>query len=304
MNTAYIDNYIKEHYSAKRTAHTYGVRDTAVRLAKKYGADPEKAEIAALYHDMFRRASDEQIDAYIRDKGLPKRFRGDPDLAHGKIAAIFMKEEQGIEDEDILNAVAYHTTGREGMSKLEKVIYLADAIEPNRDYTSVGIVRKAADEDLDRGCLEILERADEYLSKKGRTMDRDSIEALEWLRKEVMTEELSNHELAREIASLLDMKKAEDVRIIDVTGKSSFADYLILASAGSERQAEALADDAEDKMAELGQNKRMAEGKKSGWILLDFGDIIVNVFSKEMRSRYDLEKVWGDCEMETVCTGE
>jgi HD superfamily phosphohydrolase YqeK len=65
------------------------------------------------------------------------------------------------------------------------VIYLADAIEPARDYPSVGIVRNIAETSLDKACLEILERSEEYLGKKGRTMDQDSIEALNWLRKEV-----------------------------------------------------------------------------------------------------------------------
>ena len=126
MNTDYIDKYIEEKYSEKRRKHTYGVRDTAMKLAVKYGADPEKARVCALYHDMFRRASDEMIDEYIEKYGLDPKYRGDPDLAHGKIAAIYMNKEMGIDDEDMLNAVSYHTTGRAGMSTLEKVITTAE----------------------------------------------------------------------------------------------------------------------------------------------------------------------------------
>ena len=116
---------------------------------------------------------------------------------------------------------------------------------------------------------------------------------------------MDNRELAFEAAKLLDKKKAEDVLVIDIAEKSSFADFLVVASAGSDRQAESLADDIEDRMAELGQNERLCDGrKKTGWVLLDFGDIIVNVFTKDMRDKYDLEKVWGDCETTKVETEE
>ena len=305
MNTDYISKYIEEHFSEKRRKHTYGVRDTAIKLAEKYGADPEKARVCALYHDMFRRASDERIDEYIEKYGLDPKYRHDPDLAHGKIAAIYMRNEMGIDDQDMLNAVSYHTTGRAGMSTLEKVIYLADAIEPNRDYPSVKMLREAAEQDLDKACLAVLERSESYLRTKDRVMDPESIEARDYLRKRVKAKEMETKELALEAAKLLDLKKAEDVLFIDVSEKSSFADYLVIATAGSDRQAEALADDVEDKMAELGISERLCEGrKKTGWVLLDFGDIIVNVFSREMRDKYDLEKVWGDCEVTKVETEE
>ena len=305
MNTDYISKYIEENFSEKRRKHTYGVRDTAVRLAEKYGADPEKARVCSLYHDMFRRASDEHIEECIEKYGLDPKYRHDPDLAHSKIAAIYMKNEMGIDDQDMLNAVSYHTTGRAGMSTLEKVIYLADAIEPNRDYPSVGMLRDLAEKDLDEACLAVLERSEAYIRSKGRDMDPESIEARDYLREELKKQEMDNRELALEAAKLLDMKKAENVVIIDVSEKSSFADFLVIASAGSERQTESLADDVEDKMAELGQNERLSEGKhKTGWVLLDFGDIIVNIFSRDMREKYDLEKVWGDCETIKVETEE
>ena len=310
MNTDYIEKYIIDNFSEKRRIHTYGVRDTSMRLARKYGADPEKARVCSLYHDMFRRASDELIDEYIDKYGLDPRYRHDPDLAHSKIAALYMKNEMGISDEDMLNAVAYHTTGRAGMSTLEKVVFLADAIEPARDYPSVDHLREFADEDLDEACLALLERSEDYLRLKGREMDPDSMSFMDELKRglkkeEIENKEMDNRELAMEAAKLLDQKKAQNVLVIDIAEKSSFADFLVIASAGSERQAESLADNVEDRMAELGQNERMAEGRKhTGWVLLDFGDIIVNIFSAGMRDKYDLEKVWGDCETVEVKTEE
>ena len=91
-------------------------------------------------------------------------------------------------------------------------------------------------------------------------------------------------------------KKAQDIVIIDIQEKASFADYFVIASGGSERQVNALVDDVEDAFAKEGIFVKSIEGKQnSGWILMDFGDIIVNVFTKEQREKYNIEKVWGDC---------
>jgi len=92
-------------------------------------------------------------------------------------------------------------------------------------------------------------------------------------------------------------KKAQDIVIIDIQGKAAFADYFVIASGGSERQINALVDDVEDAFAKEGLFVKSIEGKQnSGWILMDFGDIIVNVFTKEQREKYNIEKVWGDCQ--------
>ena len=97
-------------------------------------------------------------------------------------------------------------------------------------------------------------------------------------------------------AKALADKKGRDIVIIEIGLKASFADYFVIASGGSERQIEALADEVDDKMAEAGIELKGREGKNtSGWILMDFGDVIVNVMTEEMRQKYNIEKVWGDC---------
>jgi len=104
-------------------------------------------------------------------------------------------------------------------------------------------------------------------------------------------------ELAMLSAKLLTNKKALDVVIIDIGGKSSFADYFVLASGTTERQVAALRDEIEDQFAKEGIVVKSIEGKQaSGWVLMDYGDVIVNILSVEMRERYNIEKVWGDCE--------
>jgi ribosome-associated protein len=98
-------------------------------------------------------------------------------------------------------------------------------------------------------------------------------------------------------ARALDKKQAEDVLVIDIGEKSSFADYLILASGSNERLIAALVDDVEDQLAKEDLIVKSIEGtKESGWILMDYADIVVNVLTKDMREKYNIEKVWADCD--------
>ena len=108
---------------------------------------------------------------------------------------------------------------------------------------------------------------------------------------------MDNKEVMMAIANLLNERKARDIKVIDIAEKSAFADYFINATAGSERQLGALADDVKDKFAELEIVPKNNEGRPdSGWILVDGGDVIVNLFTSDTRDKYSLEKLWGDCE--------
>ena len=104
-------------------------------------------------------------------------------------------------------------------------------------------------------------------------------------------------EMALKVAKLLDDKKAQDVTVIDIGLKASFADYFIIASGGSERQMSALVDNVEDILEPLGVFPKSIEGKRtSGWTLMDYGDVVINVMTVDMRQKYNLERIWGDCE--------
>ena len=108
---------------------------------------------------------------------------------------------------------------------------------------------------------------------------------------------MDSRDFAITAARALDKKQAEDVLVIDIGEKSSFADYLILASGSNERLIAALVDDAEDQLAKEDLIVKSIEGtKESGWILMDYGYIVVNVLTKDMREKYNIEKVWADCE--------
>jgi predicted HD superfamily hydrolase involved in NAD metabolism len=177
-----IIEYIESHMTEKRRIHTYAVADEAKRLARRYGEDMEKAEIAALFHDFFRGIPLKELNGYVKESGLGSVYLNNANLAHSKVAAFVMERDFNIQDRDIINAVSFHTTGRAGMSGLEKIIYLADAIEPNRSYPGVGRIRELAYEDLDRACFESLERSIEYVKQKGQYLDRDTVLARDNLR--------------------------------------------------------------------------------------------------------------------------
>lgn len=290
-----IKDYIEKNLSDKRRAHVYGVAETAKALAEKYGCNSEKAETAALFHDMFRSTPEEILNMYVRQMNLDTVYINNANLAHGPIAAVIMKRDYGIDDEDLINAVRYHTTGREGMSLLEKIIYLADAIEPGREYPGVDELRKIAETSLDKACLASMERSIKYICERGFFLHEDTIKARnDLLRKE---SNMKCRDMAMLAAKAIDDKKGKDITIINIGTKAAFADYMILASGGSDRQVSALCDAVEEKLDGEGVFVRSIEGKKgSGWILMDYGDIIVNILTEDLREKYNIEKVWADCE--------
>lgn len=295
MNIDCIKKTLKDNLTEKRYIHTLGVVDTAVKLADIYGEDPLKAQLAALCHDSYKCISVEENNKLVEFYNLDDKYLNNKNLAHSKIAALKLSEDFNIFDEDVKNAIEFHTTGRVGMSMLEKIIYIADAIEPNREYFGLDKLRELAYKDIDKACMLSLSNTVNYLVKNSQRVDEETILALKYLKERNIN--MNNKEYAMLAAEVLDSKKAEDIDVIDISTKSSFADYFVIASGTSERQVKSLVDDVEDKFAEHDLFPKTIEGKNgTGWILMDFGDIIVNVFTKEMREKYSLEKIWGDCD--------
>ncbi len=108
---------------------------------------------------------------------------------------------------------------------------------------------------------------------------------------------MESRDMAMFSAKALDEKKARDIAIINIGSKAAFADYMVLASGGSERQIGTLCDELEERFEKEGVFVKNIEGKKnSGWVLMDYGDIIVNLLTVDMREKYNIEKVWADCE--------
>ena len=177
------DVFARERLSAKRYGHTLRVANTAEDLARAHGLDPGRARLAALLHDAARELPSEKFLDLAEDLGLPvgEPERESPKLLHGPVAAGLARRELGVEDEGVLEAIRDHTTGRAGMSPLSLVLYVADKIEPARDYPSVENLRRLARRDLRAAAAESLRRSIAHNEERGRPTHPASIEALDWL---------------------------------------------------------------------------------------------------------------------------
>lgn len=166
--------------------HILGVERTAVELARLNGIDTEKASTAALLHDLLRDLSDKDTLKAAEELGFePDDYtRENLKVAHGPLAALFAKEKLGVDDEDILNAVSCHTVANRKMSTLCKIIYLADAVEPSRDYEEAAKLRELAKKDLDEAYKTVLERTCDYIKSKGICPHPETLEAVSQTRKD------------------------------------------------------------------------------------------------------------------------
>lgn len=159
---------------SKRYEHTQGVAYTSAALAMRYGEDVQKAELAGLLHDCAK-CLDNEKKIHICKKhniAISDAELKNPFLLHAKVGGYLTKEKYKIDDEDIINAVTYHTTGRPGMSLLEKIVYIADYIEPGREHASnLDEIRNLCFRDLDEALLQILEDILVHLKESKKEID-------------------------------------------------------------------------------------------------------------------------------------
>lgn len=187
MNIHSIDknqilNIVKQNTSESRFEHTLRVADLATKLAHHYKVDADKTWLAAVLHDLEKNISLEENDDLVNLYGLDKKYLGNKNLSHSKLAAAVSRDKLGIDDEDILNAIAFHTTGRSDMSMLEKIIFVADTCEEGRTYKEAALLREKTFENIDDVCIFILEYLKESVEKKGLVVDEDTIQALRYLK--------------------------------------------------------------------------------------------------------------------------
>ena len=174
-----IKSYLKENLKESRYNHTLGVAECAKKLAEINGISVEKAEIAGLAHDVAKNLPLEKMEEIINKNNiiLSDVEKNNSQLWHSIIAPIEAKDKLKIDDEEILDAVRWHTTGKENMSVLAKIIYIADMIEAGRDFPGVDEIRKATFEDLDKGVFDGLTHSIEFLLKKNLLIDINTINA-------------------------------------------------------------------------------------------------------------------------------
>lgn len=167
----------------KRIPHVLGTEQEAVRLAERYGADVKMAREAALLHDCTKKLdTEEQLELCSRyGVELDELERNALKLMHAKTGAAVAKYVFG-EPEEVVEAIRWHTTGKAGMSVLEKVLYLADYIEPNRDFPGVEELRQACYRSLDEGLLMGLQMTADEMNQRGNPIHKNTLEALSELK--------------------------------------------------------------------------------------------------------------------------
>ncbi|MET1014106.1 MAG: bis(5'-nucleosyl)-tetraphosphatase (symmetrical) YqeK [Paenisporosarcina sp.] len=167
---------VRKRMSETRYVHTLGVMNTASRLAKVYGESEEDAELAAILHDVVKFADRNWLKDQIVEHHMDERLLSfHHELWHAPVGAIVAREEFGVTNQNVLDAIRFHTTGRAQMSRLEKIIYCSDMIEPSRQFPGLEELRKKDEEDLDALMEMCVKRSIQFLIQKNQPVYPDSI---------------------------------------------------------------------------------------------------------------------------------
>lgn len=180
---------LKKYLDAGRFEHTQGVMYTAAALAMRYGEDLEKAQIAGLLHDCAKCIPDnKKLKICQKNKIFVSEMeQKNPFLLHAKVGAYIAQEKYGVADKEILSAIECHTTGKPEMTLLEKIIYVADYIEPMRNKApNLADVRKLAFEDIDLALFKILSDTLSYLRHSTKNLDPMTLQAYEYYKEQFL----------------------------------------------------------------------------------------------------------------------
>jgi predicted HD superfamily hydrolase involved in NAD metabolism len=173
---------VKAEITEQRYLHTVRVMETALELSEKYGADMKKAELAAIFHDYAKfRPKDEMRKIIVEQKLDLQLLEHSSELWHAPVGAYLVEIEVGIRDPEILRAIKSHTSGRVGMTLLEKIIFLADYIEPGRNFPGVDEVRELANKDFEQAVIQSLVNTVQFLMKRKFKVFPETLHTYNWL---------------------------------------------------------------------------------------------------------------------------
>ncbi len=269
----------------ERKAHIEGVVQAARGLCMLYGGDLERTELIAVLHDCAKGIEKALLFHYEQ---FVKDFMPYPPTLHAPLGAFWARDYFGIEDQTVLDGIRYHCTGRPNMPLEEKIVFLADAIEPGRSYPGVEELRNIAKESLDLAVQRYLEHTVKYLD--GKEINPLTLQALRFYSE---GERMMPLEFVNKICELMQDKKAEQIMYIDLHELTVIADYFVVASALSSVQVKTICDYVEEKLAAEGVCPVRIDGYSEGrWIVLDFQSVIVHIFKEEDREFYRLERLW------------
>ncbi|MBZ9636136.1 bis(5'-nucleosyl)-tetraphosphatase (symmetrical) YqeK [Clostridium sp. FP1] len=176
-------HYLHTNLSEGRLKHSLSVSETAVTLAAKFGENIESARIAGLVHDCAKNVKGTELIkiASEHEIHIDEIYTNNPSILHGLVGSIIAREIMGIQNENILSAIRYHTTGRKNMSTLEKIIYISDYIEPLRKFKGVEELRTLSLMNLDAAVMQSLENTIIYVMSQKELLHIDTIHARNYL---------------------------------------------------------------------------------------------------------------------------
>ena len=311
----------------KRVEHCYGVAVAGAFLAKLYGADVNAAVTACILHDIAKETNPKDYADKIDLSAFPLP------TVHSPIGAYIAKHDFGVSDE-IAHAIYVHSTGDDDMTLLDEVVYLADKIEFGRNYAEVYYFRYLCEYNKDYALYRIMNEVNEYKNMRAEAKDSemtlraiakykalsDGVVAPKMPRRELAeldvapktTAKTKNNDkpikktavehdskygvktIAEVAAQELDLHKGRDISLIDLTGKTVIADYFVIASVSSTTAVKALMNYVEDRLNKqfgLNPNKRDMDRE---WVALDYGSVIIHIFTDKMREFYNIERLWSD----------
>ncbi|QHT60245.1 HD domain-containing protein [Paenibacillus lycopersici] len=169
MNRNEMIAAVKAEMPERRWKHTLGVMETSIMLAERFNGDPERAETAAILHDVAKYWPTARMETIIRERQLPEELlQYDKELWHAPVGAFVAEHDYGIWDLEILDAIRYHTSGREGMTLMDKIVCLADYMEQGRDFPGVQRIRELAEHNLDQALVAGFDSTIGYLLQQGK----------------------------------------------------------------------------------------------------------------------------------------
>lgn len=168
-DTREIELYLRKNLSEKRFMHSVRTAETAEKLCMLYGCDVEKGRIAGLLHDAARELDKDAVYKLVEQDGMRiSRIENEyPVLLHGRAGAVIAKNQLGITDEEILDAIRWHTTGKSGMSRFTSILYVADYIEPGRMHISNDFRNRIKELNLEKLVMEVVRNSIAYCRQKG-----------------------------------------------------------------------------------------------------------------------------------------
>ena len=189
---AEIEEKLKKELTENRYRHTMGVTYTACALAMVHGANLSQARMGGLLHDCAKCIPNSEKIEICKKKKVPvSEFEIEhPVLLHAKLGAYLAKKEYGCDDQAVLDAITWHTTGRPAMTLLEKIVFVSDYIEPNREkQPNLAEIRKLAFTDIDQCMYLILRDTVDYLSENPKSMDHTTLSAYSYYKKLIRARE-------------------------------------------------------------------------------------------------------------------